>query len=88
MAYARDRHPDLRLHLSVQGSATTLDAIELMREQFAIKRAVLPRVLTLTEIEKIIRQTTVEIEVFGFGSLCHGRRTLPLVQLCDWRLAE
>ncbi len=70
MAYARDRHPDLRLHLSVQGSATTLDAIELMREQFAIKRAVLPRVLTLTEIEKIIRQTKVEIEVFGFGSLC------------------
>jgi O2-independent ubiquinone biosynthesis protein UbiU len=70
MAYARDRHPDLRLHLSVQGSATTLDAIELMREQFGIKRAVLPRVLTLVEIEKIIRQTTVEIEVFGFGSLC------------------
>lgn len=70
MAYARDRHPDLRLHLSVQGSATTVDAIELMREQFNIKRAVLPRVLTLLEIEKIIQQTSVEIEVFGFGSLC------------------
>ena len=70
MAYARDRYPDLRLHLSVQGSATTLDAIELMREQFGIKRAVLPRVLSLSEIEKIIRQTSVEIEVFGFGSLC------------------
>lgn len=70
MAYARNRYPDLRLHLSVQGSATTIDAIELMREQFGIKRAVLPRVLTLAEIEKIIKQTTVEIEVFGFGSLC------------------
>ncbi|MEB0138084.1 MULTISPECIES: ubiquinone anaerobic biosynthesis protein UbiU [unclassified Undibacterium] len=70
MAYARDRHPDLRLHLSVQGSATTVDAIELMREQFGIRRAVLPRVLSLPEIEKIIRQTSVEIEVFGFGSLC------------------
>ena len=70
MAYARDRYPDLRLHLSVQGSATHVDAIELMREQFGIQRAVLPRVLTLTEIEKLIRQTTVEIEVFGFGSLC------------------
>lgn len=70
MAYARDRHPDLRLHLSVQGSATHPDAIELMREQFGIQRAVLPRVLTLTEIEKLIRQTAVEIEVFGFGSLC------------------
>ncbi len=70
MAYARDKHPELRLHLSVQGSATTVDAIELMREQFNIKRAVLPRVLTLPEIEKIVRQTSVEIEVFGFGSLC------------------
>jgi putative protease len=70
MAYARDKHPLLRLHLSVQGSATTIDAIELMREQFDIKRVVLPRVLTLAEIEKIKKQTTVEIEVFGFGSLC------------------
>ncbi|WMW82096.1 peptidase U32 family protein [Undibacterium cyanobacteriorum] len=70
MAYARDRYPELRLHLSVQNSATTVDAIELMREQFGIRRAVLPRVLTLAEIEKIIRQTSVEIEVFGFGSLC------------------
>ena len=70
LAYARQRHPDLRLHLSVQGSATNLDAIELMREQFGISRVVLPRVLTLSEIEKLVRQTTVEIEVFGFGSLC------------------
>lgn len=70
MAYARHRYPDLRLHLSVQSSSTTVDAIELMREQFGIRRVVLPRVLTLAEIEKIIQQTTVEIEVFGFGSLC------------------
>ncbi|MBC3911166.1 ubiquinone anaerobic biosynthesis protein UbiU [Undibacterium umbellatum] len=70
MAYARHRYPEVRLHLSVQSSSTTVDAIELMREQFGIRRAVLPRVLTLTEIEKIIRQTEVEIEVFGFGSLC------------------
>lgn len=70
MAYARDRYPNLRLHLSVQGSATHVDAIELMREQFGIARVVLPRVLTLAEIEKIVKQTTVQIEVFGFGSLC------------------
>lgn len=70
LVYARERYPHLRLHLSVQGSATHADAIELMREQFAIQRVVLPRVLTLAEIEKLIRQTSVEIEVFGFGSLC------------------
>ncbi|MCD0502043.1 ubiquinone anaerobic biosynthesis protein UbiU [Bordetella petrii] len=70
MAYTRDRYPDLRLHMSVQGSATHVDAIELMREQFGISRVVLPRVLTMSEIGKICSQTSVEIEVFGFGSLC------------------
>lgn len=70
MAYTRDRYPDLRLHMSVQGSATHVDAIELMREQFGISRVVLPRVLTMAEIGKICTQTSVEIEVFGFGSLC------------------
>jgi putative protease len=70
LAYARAKYPDLRLHLSVQGSATHADAIELIREQFGIRRVVLPRVLTLNEVEKLIKQTSVEIEVFGFGSLC------------------
>lgn len=70
LGYASRRYPDLRLHLSVQGSATHADAIEIMREQFGIQRVVLPRVLTLQEIEKISQRTSVEIEVFGFGSLC------------------
>lgn len=70
LRYARMKYPDLRLHLSVQASATTLDAIELMREHFGIVRVILPRVLSVDEIEKIARQTTIEIEVFGFGSLC------------------
>ncbi|QNM98971.1 U32 family peptidase [Chitinimonas koreensis] len=70
LVYARERYPELRLHLSVQGSATHADAIELMREQFGIRRVVLPRVLTLQEVDRLARQTQVEIEVFGFGSLC------------------
>lgn len=41
-----------------------------MREQFSIRRAVLPRVLTLAEVERVVKQTSVQIEVFGFGSLC------------------
>jgi putative protease len=31
---------------------------------------VLPRVLTLAQVEHVIKNTSVEIEVFGFGSLC------------------
>lgn len=70
MAYARRRHPDLRLHLSVQASATNYEAIEFYRERYGIQRAVLPRVLTLSQVAHVIRHTQVEIEVFGFGSLC------------------
>ena len=70
MRYARERHPDLRLHLSVQGSATNYEAIEFYRAQFGISRAVLPRVLSMTQVEHVIEHTTVELEVFGFGSLC------------------
>ncbi len=70
LAYARERHPGLRLHLSVQGSATNYESIEFCRREFGIQRAVLPRVLTLAQVEQLIRHTEVEIEVFGFGSLC------------------
>ena len=70
MAYACKRHPQVRLHLSVQGSATNFDAINLYHQQFGISRAVLPRVLSLDQVRQVIQKTPVEIEVFGFGSLC------------------
>lgn len=68
--YARTRHPDLRLHLSVQGSATSYEAVNFAHREFGVRRAVLPRVLTLAQVEQVIRNTPVEIEIFGFGSLC------------------
>ena len=70
MQYAVQRHPQLRLHLSVQGSATNHEAINFYRAQFGIVRAVLPRVLSLEQVRQVIDRTPVEIEVFGFGSLC------------------
>ena len=70
MQYARERHPSLRLHLSVQGSATNYEAINFYREHFNVQRAVLPRVLSIEQVEQVVRNAPVEIEVFGFGSLC------------------
>ncbi len=70
LAYARKTHPQLNLHLSVQGSATNFEAINLAQDAFGIRRVVLPRVLTLPQVEYVIRNTTVEVETFGFGSLC------------------
>ncbi len=68
--YAAKTHPQARLHLSVQGSATSYEAINFAYEMFGVRRAVLPRVLTLAQVEHVIKNTPVEIEVFGFGSLC------------------
>ncbi|GJI93912.1 hypothetical protein RugamoR57_06300 [Duganella caerulea] len=70
MRYACDHHPALRLHLSVQGSATNAEAINFYHKHFGIARAVLPRVLSLAQVEHVVKNTEVEIEVFGFGSLC------------------
>ena len=70
LQYARKKHPDLRLHLSVQGSATNYEAVNLARELFNIQRVILPRVLTVEQVEHVIKHTDVEVEVFGFGSLC------------------
>lgn len=70
MAYASKTHPELRLHLSVQGSATNYEAINFYHQHFGIQRAVLPRVLSLPQVENVLRNTPVEIELFGFGGLC------------------
>ena len=81
MAYACEKHPNLRLHMSVQGSATNYEAINLMKDLFGIRRAVLPRVLTIDQVQHVIENTDVEIEVFGFGSLCvmvEGRQRSPM----------
>jgi len=70
MEYATRVHPELALHLSVQGSATNYEAINFYHDHFKVRRAVLPRVLALAQVEQVVRNTPVEIEVFGFGGLC------------------
>ena len=70
MRYASRTYPDLRLHLSVQASATNYEAINFYHEHFGIQRAVLPRVLSLAQVENVVKHTPVEIELFGFGGLC------------------
>ena len=70
MQYASKTYPELRLHLSVQGSATNYEAINFYHEHFGVARAVLPRVLSMVQVEQLMGKTPVEIEVFGFGSLC------------------
>ncbi|GLR64016.1 ubiquinone anaerobic biosynthesis protein UbiU [Marinospirillum insulare] len=68
--YATHKHPSVNRHLSVQGSATTAAALQFHADNFGIKRAVLPRVLSAAQVADLVKSSPVELEVFGFGSLC------------------
>lgn len=70
LAYAAERQPGLRRHLSVQSSATNHEAVNFYVRQFGVQRVVLPRVLSLAQVQHIIQHVEAEVEVFGFGSLC------------------
>ncbi len=70
LAYAAERYPEQRLHLSVQAAASNAEYIGYLVDAFGIKRAVLPRVLTISEVAAISRQVRCETEVFVFGGLC------------------
>jgi len=70
LEYATSTWPDLPLHLSVQGSATNFESLMFYKTHFNIKRAVLPRVLSLAQVCALAANSPIELEVFGFGSLC------------------
>lgn len=68
--YAARRHPQQRLHVSVQAGAANPDAINFYMKAFGVRRVVLPRVLSVPEIAAIVREIDCETEVFVFGGLC------------------
>jgi len=70
LRYCTRHHPQLRRHLSVQASATSHEAISFYAREFGVQRVVLPRVLSLQQVRQVIAHSPVEVEVFGFGSLC------------------
>lgn len=67
--YAAKRHPDLRLHLSVQAGAASPEAIRYYCEAFNVRRVVLPRILTVAEIKEVKDEVPCEIEAFVFGNI-------------------
>jgi len=70
LAYTARHHSSQRIHLSVQAAAANPDAIRFYVESFGVRRVVLPRVLSVPEIAKIIKEVSCETEVFVYGGLC------------------
>ena len=69
-AYAAEKYPEKRLHLSVQAAASSPEAIQYYCREFGVKRVVLPRILTVPEIKALADEIPCEIETFIFGN--HG----------------
>ncbi|MAB62054.1 MAG: U32 family peptidase [Pseudoalteromonas sp.] len=67
--YLANNHPQQEIHLSVQASVTNVSALSFY-QQFGIKRVVLPRVLSIQQVRQLAAATTIELELFAFGSLC------------------
>jgi collagenase-like PrtC family protease len=70
LEYASERYPQIERHVSVQASATNEQAIRFYQRNFDVARIVLPRVLSMHQVQQLSRTSSVPLEVFAFGSLC------------------
>ncbi|ANB35644.1 U32 family peptidase [Rhodovulum sulfidophilum] len=69
-AYIQKTHPQMRIHLSVQAAASSPEAIRYYVQEFGVKRIVLPRIMTVSEIKGLVQEIPCEVETFIFGN--HG----------------
>jgi len=65
----RKSYPNLEIHASTQVSIHNLDGAKLC-EELGIKRVVLARETPIELIEKIKKNTSLELEIFIHGALC------------------
>ncbi len=61
--------PDLSIHASTQMTLTSAECINVA-EELGIERVVLPRELSIREIDQIHGRSEVELEAFVHGALC------------------
>ena len=67
--YLTKNYPEIPIHASTQMTTHNLEGVKQL-EQFGVKRVVLSRELSVSEIENICKNTNIEIEVFLHGALC------------------
>jgi U32 family peptidase len=60
---------DLDVHMSVQANISNLESLKVL-EKLGVKRAVLSRELSLSQIQNMAGNTNLEVEVFVHGAMC------------------
>lgn len=68
----KETTPGLPIHASTQMTIHNTDGVKAA-QALGISRVVLARELSISEIEKIIRETGIEAEIFIHGALCISR---------------
>lgn len=69
VAYVRQMHPELAVHLSTQANTTNW-AAALFWKKLGVSRIVLARELSLDEIREIRERVELDLEVFVHGAMC------------------
>jgi len=69
LLYAQKYYPQLQYHISTGGNTLNSESAKFF-QSLGAKRVILERHLILEEIEAIVKHTTIETEVFIFGSKC------------------
>lgn len=62
--------PNLRVHVSTQGTIYSKDGVNFFNTYSNVDRVVLARELSISEISNIVNSVEKEIEVFVHGALC------------------
>lgn len=63
---------DIELHASTQMAVSGSTAINFLQKSSNLKRIVLPRELSLNQIENIAKNTRIDLECFAHGALCYS----------------
>jgi collagenase-like PrtC family protease len=69
MLYAAAHYPELQLHYAIEETALSRKSLDFYRRQFGASRILLPRILSLSMLEKLGNVLYDGFMVFGFGKL-------------------
>ena len=70
LSFLRREFPDLPLHASTQMTVTSAESAGLLKEM-GLTRVVAARELNLKELERIYKETRMELEAFVHGAICY-----------------
>jgi len=71
MMMAREKYPDINIHLSVQANCMNWQTVRFWQKSLGVSRIILSRELHINEIKEIKQRVPeIELEAFVHGSIC------------------